>query len=232
MNSFSTFAYYDLFSSVGILVIGVQGNIGSALTRYAIYHECGHHMNGDLSFYLNRDLKLFKITNLAVKVGLDKGLDLLMGILSCGLSYNLISKKVPSIGRMGLAGIIGFATPFIMSKIYNKTIGMLYSRQRENEADIFAVRVLLAQNDLEPIFKEFLYFAYSLDFDKTNGSNEIWFLQDHPGDYQRAELILKELKKANINLKNIPFNLKEADKIAFQKKVTEQIAKHFPQFLN
>jgi len=208
----------DLLFPIKILVIGVADETGSSslsLIRGAIYHECGHYVNGDLKS----------------KSWVDAGMFVGSGLVTSAVTYNFLNNKASLMSSICLSGLCGCIAPFFLSKIYKKSIGAYVSREKELNADLFEIQTLLKNNDLEPLIISFLDLTYNMDEGRINRNNEHWILHDHPSYFERAKLILSELKKAGFNLKNIPLvNPEKFNKETYQIKFNTQILKHFPEF--
>ena len=105
-------------------------------------------------------------------------------------------------------------------------------RKLECNADIFAIKKLMALNDYYTIAYAFLDFTYHCDAGKSNCADEYWLIHDHPGYRERAQIILDQLRAAKVDLKNLPIDAsKHADKDAMQQKFIQQITKYFPEYL-
>lgn len=105
-------------------------------------------------------------------------------------------------------------------------------RKMEHTADIFAIKKLMEINDYYTIAHTFLDFTYHCNMGKSNYRDEHWLIHDHPEYRDRAQIILDQLRTAQVDLKNLPIDARtHADKDALQQKFTEQATKHFPEYV-
>jgi hypothetical protein len=204
---------------VKAMVIGV-GGAPLPLIRYAIFHECGHIVAGDV----NRNLT-------------KKDLAFTLALLSASTYSGIrVAKALKNFPRFVLPiGVIGAAitSAFAFGRIYNKTIEAYQTRKIERNADTFAAQQLIKAGDYNSLAYQVLDFTYNCDEGKFNWKNEYWFFHDHPGYLERARSILDELKKVPVDLKNLPIDESEhPDKCSTQQKFTAQVEKYFPEYLN
>lgn len=195
-----------------------------ARERFALYHEIGHYLNRDSYHWYHNHI---------IEKGLDVGTAFLMMVPSIALYYKLSSPVISPIPNALISNIVGGAVfmPVFLSKIGSTIVRNFFFRKREAAADLFAIKALLAQNDLEALFSWFLWLTEQLDKGNSSGSTNVGRYMDcHPNNYERAAFVLKELKKAKVDLKSIPFSRNELDKVLAQHKINEQITKYFPEF--
>ncbi|MFI5333452.1 MAG: hypothetical protein ACHQVS_05125 [Candidatus Babeliales bacterium] len=211
---------------VKAMAVGVGDKRGSAplsLIRFAIFHECGHMVAGDVEHHSkNNLLKNLSFVTTLVGAGTYTG-------IRAAKALHAYPKSVRVLGGIGA----GFAGLFALGRLYHKTIDAYQTRKIERNADLFAVKKLISLNDYHAIVYEFLDFTINCDEGKFNMDNEYWLFHDHPGYLDRARIILDGFRKANVDLNNLPIDEREhSDKQEIQQKFTQQVKKHFPEYLN
>jgi hypothetical protein len=210
----------ELYYPVKALVVGVEDHRGACplpLIRHSIFHECGHLVAGDVDQNIKKHIPSLLING---------SLSICAAILAAKVLKDS-PKIVRILGGMG----IGFMSLFGLGRLYHKTIGAYQTRKIEYEADVFAAQKLISLHDYHTIAYGFLDLTYNCDEGKRNWKNEHWFFHDHPEYIERARIILDELKKANIDLNNLPLD-SHLDKQEVQERFSNQIKKYFPEFLN
>lgn len=219
----------ELYYPVKALVVGVEGPRASVplpAIRASIYHECGHILAGDVEQPPLKKTLPFMFASL--------GAALYAGI-KCAHALNHHNKAIKA-----TAGIIGgIATTFTLGRLYHKTVGAYKTRIIERNADIFAIQKLLAQDDCYAVMFDFLEYTYLMDAGKRNFHGEFWLFHDHPEYRERAGIILDELKKANIDFKNLPTEgavyadtHPRMEKCDMQERFNKQVKKYFPEYEN
>lgn len=211
----------ELYYPVKALVVGVEDHRGPAplaLIRHGIFHECGHIVVGDVDQNTKKNIP-FILTNLGLNTYATAQ------VVKSLKGFPQIVRAVVGVG-VGIIGVL------VLGRLYNKTIGAYQTRQIERNADIFAAQKLISLQDYYTLAYEFLDLTYNCDEGKKNWRNEYWIFHDHPEYKERARIILDELKKANIDLNNIPIDPEvHSDKLKVQQEFSAQIKKYFPEFL-
>lgn len=204
----------ELYYPVKAMAIGIadaRGDTPLPLIRCNLYHECGHIVAGDVNQPSLKQMLPFI------------GLILATGIAAGIKTYSALKNKHKVI-RLGASVIAGCAAPFIVGHTYHKTIEAYYSRKKEANADLFAIKKLIELKDFEPLFCDFIDLTSNIDNGHFNMKNEASCFHSHPSYYKRAQAILNEFKKQNIDVAALPVEE------SIRQKFIEQRKKHFPNY--
>lgn len=183
----------ELGNPVQAIALGICDENGdAALThiKVSLYHECGHIVHGDLkpSFY--------ELIHSLVAISPQ-----IIGLCIGNKVFNSTSCTRLSYVKAAAAAIL---TAVILEKIRFKIILPCLDRKIEKDADLFAIRKLIELKDFESLACNFLDFTYHLEDGNFNDINERPLFHDHPGFFERAFFIVDELKKANLDIAQLP----------------------------
>lgn len=217
---------YQILSNkrVPVLVLDVGESRGEnpyalSLFHHDLYHECGHLVNGDTGRSSLTTASLIALPSLIVA-------SIYAGKKSASL-LKIVPKPIRIIGGIGVAA----ATFSGLGPVVIKGAEAYERRLVERKADIFAAQKLV-KKDIFALILDFSCHVQELDKGMKNPGNDYWFLHDHPGYHERAQIILDEFKRAKIDFRALPLAIDatiNAENV--QKVFIAQVEKHFPEYL-
>lgn len=184
----------------------INESLQSLFRRFCIFHECGH--------ISAKDHKKI-IWGTAVSTVASIGLGLYAGVRMSRLLSNFSLPLRICGGAMAYSATIN-----VWKILYDKLMFPYFSRKTERNADIFACRKLISRHDYAPLLCSFVGMMESKD---TN----YWLFNLYPNCRERARIILDELKKANIDIRNFA---QEVLVEKFQQNFIQQVKKDFPEY--
>lgn len=200
-----------------IIAVGVKGGVPLPFIKWSIYHECAHIVYGDV----NSSNTFLNLGRRALEIG---------AAYYVASQCNAVMQKMVSKFPRYLANALVFvAASEVAGRAYHKIVVNYDARVRERRADIFAAQTLIhKKHDITSCVVTFVNFKLENTFALFN---------DHPSDKERAEIILKEFKKANVDFENLPLDSEVLEKAGsskelIQKFFTKTVRAHFPGYLD
>jgi hypothetical protein len=169
-------------SNYFVYCILCRSNLYDPYLIHAIYHEIGHIVNKDIhpSTFIKRKLAVGGV--------------IISGGMAIGYASNLLLRKISGYDQsqyFGLAcAVLG---SYMLLQCYNKFFKSTYSKKQELHADTFTAKKLIALKKYQELLFMMIYYYVK------NGNGGL----THPSDKQRADLILKELKKEKLNVSEL-----------------------------
>jgi hypothetical protein len=205
-----------LLDNVFVVVVGVKGGVPLPFIKWSMYHECAHIVYGDL----NSSNTIFKLADAVVEIG--------AGCYAASQSNAILQKTLSKYPRYLVNALAFLAVGEVFSRAYHNTIGNYFSRIKERRADLFAAQTLIhKQHDITSCAMTFINF-------KPNDTCALF--NDHPSDKERAEIMLKEFKKADVDFEHLPLDVQALEGTGFSKERLQElfiakIRRYFPEYL-
>lgn len=210
-----------------ILIIGTKAPTPIMALRFNMYHEIGHLINGDLPVPDINNLDPDKLSNMWSSA--------LSGCAA--LSLFKMTQNLGVAARMSISLGGALATLYAAPKFYRTIIRAAQIRNQERKADLFAFQKLKQQNDIEGIIASVMAWILYAQANNRLVETPLWLLCDHPSDAERIRTILDQLRKAGINLADLPLDDASCrlhaniSKQQVQATFNQMLEQHFPEFL-